>query len=150
MPYLELIQIFKIYLNFILSTNKSIFFPCLDRMCVESLFLENINDITLSVISEVINLGVIFDNNCFKPHINKFIKKLFIDLKLLYVSRHALIKKLNIVLCNTLVLSNFKFCYVLYGSFIDKVDKNHIQCTQNSWLQLIFDIIREKSIYLYL
>lgn len=73
-------------------------------------------------------------------------QKSFISLNLLYANHHTLTKELIIVLCNTLVLSNFYFYDLLYRSCIDNVDKSCIQLTQKSCLRFIFGIRRGKRV----
>lgn len=111
------------------------------------------------------NLGFIFDNNIdFKSHISKFIKKSFISLQLIHANCRTLTNELKIVLCNTLILSNFNLCDVLCGSCIYNVVKNFNFCdvlcgsciynvvkncfkrSPNFCLQLIFDIRRVERV----
>lgn len=53
---------------------------------------------------------------------------------------------MKIVLWNTLILSNFHFCDVLYGRYIDNVDRSRIQRIQNSCLYFIYGIRRGERV----
>lgn len=87
------------------------------------------------------NLGVLMDNTLkFSSHITNCIKKSYGNLKLLYPHRHTLNESLKIKLTDTLVLSHFNYCDVLYGPCLDKMDKNRIERVQKSCLRYIYGI----------
>lgn len=106
-----------------------------------------INNNALSPTSEAKNLGVIFEVGLrFKKHISKCIQKAYYNLKLLYPHRHLLSKSLKIKLTDSLVLSHFNYCDVLYGPCLDKVDINRIQRAQKSCLRFIYGVKKYEKI----
>lgn len=117
-----------------------------DREHVKNLINIEINDLALEKRDQVKNLGVMLDVNFrFKNHISNCVRKAYCKLKLLYSSRHLLNTKLKILLCDTLVLSQFNYCDVLYGPCLDQVEKQRIQKVQNSCLRFIYGIRRGKT-----
>lgn len=108
------------------------------------------NNISISVnthrlhnTKEAKNLGLIIDQSFrFKTQVNNMIKKAYSNLKLLYSSRHLLNQKLKILLCESLVLSQFNYADVLYHFCIDQNDSYRIQKIQNACLRFIYGIRR--------
>lgn len=95
----------------------------------------------LTAVNEVKNLGVIMDSDIkFKKQISEMIRKAYYNLKILYISKDMLNRKLRASLCESLVLSQFNYCDVLYGFCIDKQDCYRIQKVQNSCLRFIYGI----------
>src|SRR5699024_12778124 len=75
-------------------------------------------------------------------HINNSIKKAFYNLKLIYASRDLLNKSTIKLLCDSLVLSHFSYCDVVYHSCIDTHTASKIQRIQNCCVRLISGIRR--------
>lgn len=93
------------------------------------------------------NLGLTFDTNLrFKLHVTNCIRSAYMNLKTIYINRYLLSKKVKTVLCESLVLSRFNFCDVVYGPCIDAEDVRRIQVIQNSCLRLIFGVRRWQNI----
>lgn len=93
------------------------------------------------------NLGLILDSHLrFKEHVTKLIQGAFCKLKVLYSSKDILNKKLKLMLCDSLILSTFNFCDVVYGSCLDSVDIRRIQKVQNACLRFIYGIRRFESV----
>lgn len=106
-----------------------------------------IDNVPLETVENARNLGLIIDAKLrFKEHANKLIQVSFYKLKLLYNSRHFLNLKLRKELCDSLVLSNFNYCDIIYGGFLDSVTKKRIQKIQNSCCRLIFNLRRHDHI----
>nr|CAH7738136.1 unnamed protein product [Callosobruchus chinensis] len=98
------------------------------------------NDI-IPVTSSARNLGLHFDNNLrFKPHVSKCIQRAYASLKTIFPHRHLLSQSIKIMLCNSLVLSHFNFCDVVYGPCLDRVDSDRIQRVQKACLRFIHGI----------
>lgn len=68
------------------------------------------------------------------------IKKAYTNLKLLYGSRYLLNQKLKILLCDSLVLSQFNYADVVYHFCIDQNDSYRIQKIQNACLRFIYGL----------
>ncbi|KAF2905156.1 hypothetical protein ILUMI_01031 [Ignelater luminosus] len=57
------------------------------------------------------NFGLYLDNSlCFKAHVSKVIQKTYASLKMLYAYMSMLDTNLKIMLCNSMILSQFNFC----------------------------------------
>lgn len=101
----------------------------------------SINNEPLSVINSAKNLGIIFDNHLkYTNHVNSLLTKAYCALKLLYASRHILSKNLKKTLCETLVLSHFNYCDVVYGFCLDSTDRSRVQKVQNTCVRFIYSI----------
>lgn len=84
------------------------------------------------------NLGLFMDVRLrFTEHIDNCIKKAFINLKLIYRSKHLLNSNMKKMLCDSLVLSHFTFCDVLYSSCLLSRDQKRIQYIQNYCVRMI-------------
>lgn len=100
-----------------------------------------IDNNVLPIVQEAKNLGIVIDSNLrFKKQVNNMVKKAYLKLKILYVSKDMLTKNLKAILCDSLVLSQFNYCDVLYGFCIDKEDSRRIQVVQNSCIRFIYGI----------
>lgn len=87
------------------------------------------------------NLGLVMDVNLrFTAHINNCIKKAFTNLKLIYNQRHLLNINLKKLLCESLVLTHFTYCDVVYGPCLLEYDVKRIQRIQNHCVRLIGSI----------
>lgn len=87
------------------------------------------------------DLGLHIDANLrFKSHVTSCIQKAFMNLRLIYQHRYFLSQHLKKTLCDSLVLSHFSHCDVVYGSCLDSIDIGRIQRVQNSCLRLIYSI----------
>lgn len=118
-----------------------------DREHSKDLINININNLPLEKLEQAKNLGIIFDSNLrFKKHVSSLVKKAYCKLKMLFNSRHLLSTKLKILLCDTLVLSQFNYCDVVYGPCLDQVDIKRIQKVQNSCLRFIYGIRRGRGV----
>lgn len=101
----------------------------------------------IELVNEVKNLGLLMDSDLkFKSHITSCIRKAHCNLKLLYNNKDFLNTKLKSVLCNSLVLSQFSYCDIIYGFCLDASDKRRIQVLQNSCMRFIFGISRYQHI----
>ncbi|CAH0555180.1 unnamed protein product [Brassicogethes aeneus] len=90
---------------------------------------------------EAKNLGIIMDTNLrYEGHISKCIKKAYSSLKMLYPHRHILSQTLKLKLTDSLVLSHFNYCDVVYGPCLDKVNINRIEKVQKSCLRYTYGI----------
>lgn len=106
-----------------------------------------IEDTIIPFQSSARNLGLILDSNMrFQCHVNHMLKRAYAALKGLYSSRHMLNYATKVMLCESLVLSHFNFCDVVYGPCIDSVSTRRIQKVQNSCLRFIFGIRRRQRI----
>lgn len=87
------------------------------------------------------NLGLMLDCELrFKKHISNCTSIAYAKLKNMYKFRHVLTQKQKIFLCDSIVLSNFNYCDVVYGPCLDVNDKNKIQKVQNSCLRFVYGI----------
>ena len=101
----------------------------------------------VEVVDKARNLGVVMDSGLnFSSHISTTLQKSYGSLKLIYGNRSVLNRDSKRTLCDSLVLSRFNFCNVLYGPFLSFVDRQRIQKLQNSCLRLIYGIRRRNAI----
>lgn len=92
-------------------------------------------------------LGLTIDYNLrFVSHINSIIRKAYGLIKNLYANRHYLNKKLKIMLCNSIILSQFNYCDIVYGPCLDLITSSRIQKVQNSCIRLIFGLRRRDHV----
>ena len=114
---------------------------------VPSQFQLKINDVCIPVRKEVKSLGVIVDERLrFESHISLCIKKSISILKLLYDSRHFLDSKTKRLLCDSLVLSVFNYCDVVYGPCLTSATAQRIQKVQKCCLRFIYGIRRRQRV----
>lgn len=93
------------------------------------------------------NLGVSIDTDLsFEIHVKNLLQKAHFKLKCLYQNRHLFNSRLKKLLCDSLILSNFTFCDLLYGSCITKELQTRIQRMQNSCLRFIYCIRKREHI----
>lgn len=87
---------------------------CYHDVCQLAKF--KINNVNLDIVTEAKNLGIIIDHNLkYKQHISASIQRAFSALRQLYPLRHFLNSKVKANLCNTLVLSHFSHCSVVFS-----------------------------------
>lgn len=116
------------------------------KKVIESLKI-TMDGVNLPVVSSAKNLGVEMDSVLrFHEHINTKIKTAFFKLKLIYSQKSYLNSSLKRMLCDSLVLSAFNYCDVLYNSCITKHDASRIQLIQNSCARLVCGIRRGNPI----
>lgn len=101
----------------------------------------SLDGVGIEVKDSLKNLGMFLDCDLrFSQHISKCLQKAYSSLRLIYTNRTVLSPRIKAILCDSLVLSNFNHCDVVYNSCITSADKNRIQKMQNSCLRLIFGI----------
>lgn len=106
-----------------------------------------ISNVTIPVKSEAKNLGLILDNNLrFQSHVTGSIRKAITNLKILYNSKDILDQKSKLLLCNTLVLSKFNYCNVVYGPCLTAFDSGRIQKIQKYCLRFTYGIKRQQPV----
>nr|CAI5840148.1 unnamed protein product [Callosobruchus analis] len=113
----------------------------------EPLVKIKLNQNILRLTPVVRNLGLYLDKDLrFEEHINKCCRKAYCNLKLIYGQRFFLNRSTKIMLCNSLVLSHFSFCDVVYGNCLTKFSSDKIQRVQNACLRLTFGIRKYDSV----
>lgn len=106
-----------------------------------------IKDSQLPVVESARNLGVIIDAELkFEDHVKHLIQKSYFKLKLLYGNRHFFKPETRKLLCDSLILSNFNYCYQVYGPFLSQFWQTKLQRLQNSCLRFIFSIKKYQRI----
>lgn len=118
---------------------------------------KSLANLTIKIGNEIIkfsenarNLGLYIDSNLrFTNYVNLMIKRAYSNLKLIYGNSSLLNDKIKIMLCNSLVLSHFNYCDVIYHACLTEFDASRIQRLQNSCVRLIchvkkFDHISHK------
>lgn len=93
------------------------------------------------------NLGLTIDHKLrFKKHITEKLSKAYQSLKLIYQQRYYLNRTCKKMLTDSIVLSHFNHCDIVYGACLDKSDIQRVQKVQNSCLRLIYGIRRPERI----
>jgi len=117
------------------------------RIEIEQNFNVTLDNERLTICNSAKNLGVVIDSELrFKKHISYLMQRSFNALKMLYNHRKILNQKTKVMLCDSLVLSHFNYCDVVYNNCIDAVDKKRIQRVQNSCLRFIWGVRRRERV----
>lgn len=100
-----------------------------------------VNGSVLPIADSVRDLGLILDNSFrFREQISRYIRNSYLTMKTLYPHRSTLNTHIKIRLCESLILSRFAYCSVVYDPAIDSNTEYRIQKVQNSCLRYIFGI----------
>lgn len=86
----------------------------------------------------------------FVSHVNSLIRKSHCLLKSFYANRHCLNEKSKIMLCDSIILSMFNYCDVVYGPCLDLKISSRIQQIQNACVRFIFGLKRRDHVTRYL
>lgn len=87
------------------------------------------------------NLGLELDDDLtFEQHVSKVIKRAFSQLKSIYSVKEILNYENRIILCESLVLSQFNYADVVYGPCLTKANRKRLQRIQNSCIRLVFGL----------
>lgn len=106
-----------------------------------------IDGAVLPIVNRVRDLGLTLDNSFrYRHQINSYIKSAYLRLRVLYPHRSVLSKSVKIRLCETLILSIFTYCSIIYNAAIDQETEYRIQKVQNSCLRYIFGIRKHDHI----
>jgi len=127
--------------------NVIIFGNRLQRSELEKRFNAILDGKNLALCNSARNLGVIIDSELrFKKHISNLLQRAYCTLKMLYSHRNVLNHSTKVMLCDSLVLSHFNYCDVVYNNCIDAVDRKRIQRAQNSCLRFIWGVRRRERV----
>lgn len=129
------------------KTSVLVFGPQNVRSAVSNQLQITVEGQQISPVESARNLGLTLDTDLrFKLHINNKIAAAYASLKLIYINRYYLSKKVKTILCEALVLSKFNFGDVIFSPCLDSENIRRIQVIQNSCLRLIFGIRRRQHI----
>ena len=102
----------------------------------------SINGTPIPLVTKCKNLGVIVDENLtWESHINSIISKSYYKLRSLYKYKHFLSANIKKTLCDSLVLSYFNYCDILFSNITSALAYK-IQKVQNACLRYIFSLRR--------
>jgi len=102
---------------------------------------------TLPFSSVAKDLGLYLDTDLrFRKHVSGLVCKAYGSLRRIYLYRRFLTSSVRKILCESLVLSHFNFCDVVYGPCLDANTAMRIQRVQNSCLRFIYGIRRRNRI----
>lgn len=106
-----------------------------------------IGDRSIPIQSSIKDLGLLLDSKLrFRQHITNKIKSAYSALKCIYSQRQYLEPNTKKMLCDSLVLSHFNYCDIVYGPSLDATDIKRIQKVQNSCVRLIFGIRKRNRV----
>ena len=98
-----------------------------------------IGDASIPLVNTCRNLGIVFDPQLnWATHINALISKSYFKLKSIYRFKYILSPAIKLCLCDTLVLSIFNYCDILFSN-ITKGLKHKIQRVQNACLRFAYN-----------
>nr|CAI5837296.1 unnamed protein product [Callosobruchus analis] len=107
----------------------------------------SINGTTLTKTDEAKNLGLVLDSSLiFEKHISLCVRNAIFRLKQLYSHKDYLSQNLKRVLCDSLVLSIFNYCDVVYGPCLTAATSQKIQRIQNVCLRFIYGIRKKNAL----
>lgn len=136
--------------HLLINPNKSrvmIFGPKNVRQEAQRHVLIKVNDVELPVVSSQKNLGLVLDEDLrFKEHVANLIRRAYCSLRCLYANKSILNNTLKIMLCESLVLSIFNYCDVVYSPCLDLLTSNRIQKVQNSCIRFIFNLRKREHV----
>jgi exonuclease III len=100
-----------------------------------------IDGVRIPLVEQAKYLGLTVDRSLrFRAHVLNNIKKAYMNLKLIYPHRTFLSRQTKIMLCESLVLSQFLFGFEVYFPCIDSDTSRRIQRVQNSCIRFICGI----------
>nr|CAI5850104.1 unnamed protein product [Callosobruchus analis] len=105
-----------------------------DTQCSKVNFKDKIilNNITIQTVNECKSLGVILDTRLsFTAHINGLIKKTYGKIKSLYRFKYILSTETKLKICDSLIVSTFDYCDVVYGPSLSSQNTHRLQVVQN-------------------
>lgn len=103
----------------------------------------NVNNVVLPMVESARNLGVVFDSSMsFEYHVNKKVSSAFVILKRLYEFKFILPQNVKFKLIDTLVMSQFDYCDVVYYNYLTVELKNKIQKIQNMCMRFAYNYNR--------
>ena len=106
-----------------------------------------INNSRIQMVEKMKVLGLVLDCNLnFKDHITKLLRGSYGKLKMLYPNRHLLNMEAKLMLCDSLVLSVFNHCDLVYGPCLRAVDVERVQRVQKSCLRFVYGVRRRERI----
>ena len=112
-----------------------------DRQRVLGLVDIVVDGAQINIKEEFKNLGVYIDNTFrYKRHVSNCMQRAYCNLRKIYSIRGMLNVKSKSLLCDSLVLSIFNYCDVVYSSCLDSRDRVRIQRVQNSCLRLVYGV----------
>jgi len=95
----------------------------------------------LDVVDTAKILGVVLDSGLtFSQHVTHTIQKALGRLRGLYRYRSLLPEPAKLQLIQSLILSNFYYCYPAYGNSISRGDKDRMQKMQNSAIRFVYGL----------
>ncbi|XP_072930460.1 uncharacterized protein [Epargyreus clarus] len=110
-----------------------------------------INNVDLQRVSSARNLGLTLDGEQnYAEHVNNKIRTAYYKLKTLYEIRPYIKEELRILLCDTLVLSQFNYCSSIYGPRLNANIERALQTVQNACVRFCFNVPRRQHITTYL
>lgn len=110
-------------------------------------FIINIDGTPIQISESCKSLGVIIDSNLkFKEHVAEMTRRAYTSLKMMFSHRHCLNERTKKTLSDSLVLSHFNHCDIVYGPCLNASERTKIQRVQNSCLRFIYGMSRRAHI----
>ena len=128
------------------KTTVMLFGPRVARVNLERFELR-VGGTSLIFLESHRNLGLLIDTDLrFTGHIADKTRKAYAALKLIYSIRDTIGTATRIKLCDSLALSHFNFCDIVYNRCLDRVTENRVQRVQNSCIRLVFGLRRRDHV----
>lgn len=109
-----------------------------------------LNNINVLIKENCKNLGVTLDKNlCFSYHVNNLVKVAYARLRTLYKFKYVISTPVKLKLTESLILSLFAYCDVVYGPCLSAHDMHRIQVVQNTCMRFSANVRRREHITPY-
>lgn len=106
-----------------------------------------LNNVSLPIKDYCKSLGVTIDRNLsFKCHVDNLIKAAYIRLKSLYKFKYILSTQVKLKITESLILSMFDYCDVVYGPCLSAHDTHRIQVLQNTCMRFSTNLNRRDHV----
>ena len=120
--------------------------PAINKLNAMNLGDLKINNVNMERVTNARVLGVTFDEVLsWRKQVNKCVSNAMSNYFQISRFKKFLSKESKIILCDSIILSQFNYCDVVYSN-LDKYLKDKIQKVQNLCLRFIFDIKRRDHV----
>lgn len=97
-----------------------------------------LGDDNLSLCGSAKSLGLVLDVKLrFLEYVKSLLQKSFLRMKLLYANKSIINYKMRKKLCETLILSLFNYCFIVYFPCLDSITRHRLQLVQNTCCRFV-------------
>lgn len=111
------------------------------RASISSMLDIQVDGVRINVVNSARNLGLMLDDElCFSQHVMELVRSAHYRLKALYSARRLLTFNMRRNLVESLVLSRFNYCDVVFGPCLNSFFRRRIQLVQNYCCRFVFGL----------